>query len=127
MEHAFTGEPLTIWGDGSTVRDFVHVSDVADAMARATLYAGDQAVINIGSGRGHTLLEIVSKVEAATGKTIDLKPEPDRPIDVLVNVLDASLAARELDWRPVKTIEEGLAATALWWRERDEASAGRVR
>jgi len=118
MEHAFTGEPLTIWGDGSTVRDFVHLPDVADALVRATRYKGGHAVINIGSGRGHSLLEIVSKVEATTGRKIDLKLEPDRPIDVLVNILDVSLAAQELDWRPAPTLDEGLAATARWWRER---------
>jgi UDP-glucose 4-epimerase len=115
MEHAFNGQPMTIWGDGSVVRDFVYVDDVAEAIARAVAYGGGHDAINIGAGVGLSLLDVVSRVEAATGRQIRLEIEADRPIDVAVNVLDISAAQIELDWRPATSIEDGLRETAAWW------------
>jgi UDP-glucose 4-epimerase len=115
MEHAFNGQPMTIWGAGSVVRDFVYVDDVADAVALATRYTGSEDAINIGSGVGLSLLQVIEKVESATGRRVRLEIEKDRPIDVPVNVLDVSVAQTELGWRPSTSIEQGLRETAAWW------------
>lgn len=115
MRRAFSGEPMAIWGDGHAVRDFVFVEDVADAFVRAAAYEGPLSVLNIGSGLGYSLLEVARLVETATGRRLQLRFEPNRPIDVKKNVLDIALAVTELGWQPQTPIEAGLAVTADWW------------
>lgn len=118
MRRAYGGEPMTIWGDGETVRDFLFVRDLARAVAEACAYAGDATVMNIGSGLGYTLLEVARLVEGISGRPLQLRFEPNRKIDVARNVLDIGLAHQELGWRPETEIEEGLRLTAEWWARR---------
>ena len=118
MQHSIEGTAMPIWGDGSVVRDFVYVGDVAEAFVAACGYEGPSTVINIGSGAGVTLLDIIRLVETATGRPIRLDFEPDRPIDVRRNVLDIRRAARHLSWTPKVSLESGIAATAGWWLRR---------
>lgn len=118
MQHAFSGEPMHIWGDGSVIRDFLYVDDLAEAIRRSVLYKGQSAAINIGSGVGFSLLEIVRKVEAATDRKICLTFDPSRVIDVASNVLDVSESQRELGWKPSTNLEEGLFLTANWWQSK---------
>ncbi|HEU0220850.1 MAG TPA: NAD-dependent epimerase/dehydratase family protein [Paracoccaceae bacterium] len=118
MRRAFGREPMAIWGDGKAVRDFVYVKDLAEAIVLAGEYAGEAYVLNIGSGLGYSLIEIATMVEEITGRPLKLRFEPQRRIDVAKNVLDISLAFRELGWRPRTAIEAGLAATTEWWAAR---------
>lgn len=120
MERAFSGEPLRIWGDGSVIRDFVYVGNVADAFTRASLYNGTAPVLNVGSGVGYSLLQIIDKVAAATGKKINLEMIHGRQIDAVRNVLDVRAAYSELSWAPSTAIEQGLAATAAWWASKPD-------
>lgn len=115
MSAAIHGTPLTCWGDGSTVRDFIYVKDVADAFVRGCNYKGASQVINIGSGQGRSLVEAIAAVERATGRRIEAHFERGRVFDVPRNVLDSSLAASTLFWTPRHSFEEGLAVTAHWW------------
>lgn len=117
MRHAYSGETLSIWGDGSTVRDFIYVDDLARAIAHAIAYSGDKHVMNIGSGVGQSLLEIIRKIETATGHPVRVVFESSRPIDVAHNVLDIGLSQQELGWSPSTSIDEGLALTAAWWKK----------
>lgn len=123
MRRAYGGEPMTIWGDGRTVRDFLYVRDLARAFAEACAYAGDATVMNIGSGLGYTLLEIARLVERVSGRPLRLCFEPNRKIDVVRNVLDIGLAHQELGWRPATEIEDGMRMTAEWWAKRHIAQA----
>lgn len=117
MEHAFSGSPLHIWGDGSVIRDFIYVGDVADAITAACRYNGYQTEINIGSGIGRSLLEVAKSVEKAADKPLQLVFEPGRNIDVAYNVLDISRASTELDWTPDTDFQKALNKTAQWWRK----------
>ena len=119
MNSAHTGEPLHIWGDGSTVRDYIYVGDLAEAIARAVAYGGDRRVLNVGTGLGHSLLDIARGVEAATGRPLNLTFDPGRSIDVDYNVLDIGAARRELDWVPRTDIAAGLRLTSAWWDRRE--------
>ncbi|MEM9048132.1 MAG: NAD-dependent epimerase/dehydratase family protein [Pseudomonadota bacterium] len=125
MRKAYGGEPMTIWGDGKTVRDFLYVRDLARAVVTACDYVGDATAMNLGSGLGYSLLEVAAMVEKATGRRLKLRFEPNRRIDVAKNVLDISLAFQELGWQPRVAIETGLAQTAEWWSSRQVAQNGR--
>lgn len=116
MQHAMAGTVMPIWGDGTVERDFVHVSDVARAFLLGAIAAQAGPAVNVGSGSGVALNEILRLVEAATGRTIRVNYQSDRPIDVRRNVLDIRRAREELGWTPQVGLEDGLARTAAWWR-----------
>ena len=108
---ASRGIPIEIYGDGSIVRDYLHVSDVARAAIALLDYEGPQRVFNVGSGTGHSLVEIVGAIEQVEGKKVEVRFQPARPFDVPVNVLDVTRAAKELGWRPQVSFGEGLQRT----------------
>jgi len=116
-DHAVKGQPIEIWGDGRTLRDYVHVEDVVAALVRAAAYAGKERLFNIGSGRGVSLLELVEMLRSRISKPLTVQHLPGRECDVAENVLDIGRARRELGWFPAVTLEMGLermigAATA---------------
>jgi UDP-glucose 4-epimerase len=103
------GRRPTIFGDGSQERDYVYAGDVARATLAATQLDG--GVLNISTGRPTTVLELVEAMRRATGRDIDPEHGPERLGDLQRSVLDASLAARELGWRPEVALEDGLRET----------------
>jgi UDP-glucose 4-epimerase len=116
LHRALRGEPIEIWGDGSVTRDYVHVGDVADAFAAALAYDGPEAVFNIGSGQGHSLNDVLDRIEQLLGHPVARRYLPGRAIDVPVNVLATERARRELGWAPKVSLEAGLERTAAWMR-----------
>ena len=108
------GEPIEIWGDGRVVRDYVYVGDVAAALARALDYRGPRRIINVGSGVGRDLNEVVAAIERVIGRPVERRYLPGRKFDVPANVLDIGLARAELGWQPVTAFEEGLSRTLRW-------------
>jgi UDP-glucose 4-epimerase len=102
------GRQPTIFGDGSQERDYVYVGDVARATLAATSLDG--GVLNISTGVPTSVLELVDAMRSATGREIDPEHGPERLGDLQRSVLDPSLAARELDWRPEVSLEDGLRA-----------------
>ncbi len=102
------GDPIEIWGDGSVVRDYVHVEDVVKAIVMAAEYDGPYKVFNVGSGRGHSLLELVSIIGKASGKSVEVLFSESRPVDVPVNVLDINRAEKELGWHPTADLEQNI-------------------
>lgn len=116
IHHALKNIPLEIWGDGSTMRDYIHISDVAEAFVKAIGYSGPQSVFNISSGYGTSLNELISTLEQVLGKSIERRYLPARPFDVPVNVLCNHLAREELKWVPSISMRDGLSRTAEWIR-----------
>jgi len=102
----------TIFGDGSQSRDYVYVGDVADAMLRALEPNG--GVYNVGTGVETSVVALYDAIRTAAG--IDREPTfaPARLGELQRSVLDASLAERELGWRPRQSLGEGLAETWAW-------------
>lgn len=117
LRRAMRGLPIDIWGDGSVTRDFIYISDVADAFTKALDYAGDQAVFNISSGVGTNLNELIALLEDVLGISVTRRYLNGRPFDVPVNVLANDLARRALGWEPRVAMREGLARTVAWMRE----------
>ena len=104
--------------DGTAIRDYVHVADLADAHLRALdqLEQGSVAY-NLGTGRGHSVLEVVRAVERAGGRPVPLRHVGRRPGDPPMLVASSARIAAETGWRPRFTALHDIVATALRWRE----------
>jgi UDP-glucose 4-epimerase len=111
VDEALAGRPLRVMGDGSTVRDYVHVADVATAVLAVLRYRGAHGVFNIGSGIGHSITALIAALERALGARLRVDYAEGRSFDVPYNVLDCGLAQRELGWRARVRLDSGLAAT----------------
>ena len=105
---ALRGEPLQIWGDGSTVRDFLYISDVVEALLAAARYQGEERMFNVGSGEGLSLNQLVALLEAELKKPLTVEYLPSREFDVPTNVLCIERARRCLGWSPKVPVSEGL-------------------
>jgi UDP-glucose 4-epimerase len=113
---ALRGEPIEIWGDGSVVRDYIYIEDVAEALMASLAYSGNERVLNIGSGIGTSLLDIAIKIEQSLGVHSQRRFRAGRPADVPVNVLDCMLAQEELGWQSRTSLDIGLRSTVEWLR-----------
>ena len=102
----------TIFGDGRQTRDYVYVGDVARALLLALDHDG--GVFNVGTGAETSVLELYDAIQAAAGTARAPAFAPARLGELERSVLDASLAAAELGWRPELPLAEGLAATWAW-------------
>lgn len=117
LERVLNGRPFEIWGDGSVVRDYIFISDVVDALIAGAREREGCKVFNIGTGRGTSLNELVDLVEAATGCRAQRMYAPGRVFDIRENVLDTTLASKELGWTATVSLEEGLRRTLEWRQE----------
>ena len=116
INNALINKPIEIWGDGSVIRDYVHVSDVAEAFAKALNYDGAHSIFNISAGTGTSLNTLIQKIESALGITVVRRYLERRSIDLPVNILDNRLASSELNWKPVVELTDGIRRTARWMR-----------
>ncbi len=103
------GQPITVWGDGSVIRDYVYAGDVASALIKAMESDRSEGIYNIGSGKGHSLNQVIRIIEAATGRKARVSYQKARTVDVPVNVLNIRRAREELKWSPQKNLSEGIA------------------
>ena len=113
---ALRREPIEVWGDGTVVRDFLYAGDVGAAFAAAAVHEGEARVFNIGGGVGVSVNEIIGALEGLLGYSVERRNLPGRPFDPPVNVLDTSLARRELEWEPKVGFQEGLNRLVHWLR-----------
>jgi UDP-glucose 4-epimerase len=104
-------KPIVIWGDGSVVRDYVYVEDVAQAFRLAAEYAGDQRVFNIGSGMGMSINQLITEIQAVVQRPCRVEYAEARSFDVPQIYLDISRARNDLKWNPKVTLREGLRLT----------------
>lgn len=118
---ALRGDKIEIWGDGSVVRDYVHIDDVVSALLLATQYRGPEKIFNIGSGMGIDLNHLLDAIERVLGHQTKRSYLPGRPFDVPASVLCIERAKRHLGWHPKVPFELGLTRFAKWLREHGEA------
>lgn len=119
--HALRKEELVIFGDGSAVRDYVEVSDVAAALVRAGGYRGPARLFNIGSGEGQTLRDLLGILEPLLPWPVLVRYAPAPVPEVPASVLDVGRAARVLKWRPAVGLKDGLVRACQWARTAAEA------
>jgi len=125
------GPELQVFGsdyptpDGTCVRDYIHVNDLADAHVRALQHlerAGDEEsggplAINLGTGCGHSVLEVIRAAESATGRPVRRKIVPRRPGDPPILVADPSKAQRVLGWTAQHNLASIVSSAWAWMQK----------
>ena len=118
-------EKLTVFGndydtpDGSCIRDYIHVVDLADAHVKALTFLSQQSpnfydVFNVGTGRGNTVLEVIHAFEAVTGLKLPYEIGPRRAGDVVKTWADTSKINQVLGWRAPHTLEDCMRDSWRW-------------
>lgn len=106
--------------DGTCIRDYIHVSDIAHAHTLALKYITDHPeaekclIYNLGTGEGITVLEAIKAFEKVSGKKLNYSIGPIRPGDVIAVYADNALAAKELGWKPEYTLEDMMSTAWKW-------------
>ncbi len=127
LHAAVTGAPLRVFGtdyptpDGTCVRDYVHVEDLADAHVRALdrLRAGAEgAALNLGTGSGTSVREVLESVERVSGRAVPTIDAPRRPGDPPFLVAAPGRAQSELGWSPAQPGIDAIVASAWRWHSR---------
>lgn len=118
--------PLKIFGtdyptpDGTAIRDYIHVTDIADAHVCALEYLladGESTALNLGTGSGHSVRQVVEAVGALNGDPISTLESPRRPGDPPKLIADPSKAVRLLGWKPRHSSLSEIVETAWRWHE----------
>ncbi len=113
---ALKGETIEIWGDGSVVRDYLHISDVVQAAIRSMSLQTDEKILNIGSGKGSSLIDAIKCIEDSLGLKLNVRYTSARKFDVPINILDISRARNLLRWNPEIDLTTGIRRTATYIR-----------
>ena len=121
--------PLTVFGsdwdtpDGTCIRDYIHVADLAAAHLAAMGYLETHpaGAFNLGSENGHSVMEIIEAIKRVTGRPVNWNPGPRRDGDPARLVADSSLAKRELGWTPRYTDLDELIAHAWQWMQKQDS------
>lgn len=126
-------EQLAVFGDdyntpdGTGVRDYIHVVDLARGHLQALDKLNTQSgcvAYNLGTGRGYSVLEMVKAFEAASGKAVPYKISPRRPGDIACCYADPAFAERELGWVAEKGLDVMMADTWRWQRQNPQGYGG---
>lgn len=110
--------------DGSCIRDFIHVSDLAEAHRAALAYlrdGGASTTLNCGYGRGYSVLETIAAVRRICSRPLPTQTAPRRPGDIMTMVADTARIRATLDWTPRYEDLDTIAAHALAWEEKRAA------
>ena len=116
MNKALNNERIEIWGDGSVVRDFIYIGDLAQMCLKA-FESEVCGIFNVGSGTGQSINEVLGCVKAVAGREMVVNYKPSRGFDINRVVLDISKVALTFTWRPQVSIEDGVSATWKWLNE----------
>ena len=107
--------------DGSCIRDFIHVSDLAQAHRAALSYlrnGGASQTLNCGYGRGYSVLETIEAVRRVSGRNFAVQYAPRRPGDIMTMIADTRRIRSALDWKPQYDDLDTIATHALAWEEK---------
>lgn len=115
LARSLAGEALEIWGDGSVVRDYMHVDDLARLCVTA-MESESCGVFNAGSGEGSSINEIIELIRAATTEVLQVNYREGRAFDVKEVVLDISRAKEEFGWQPEISLSDGIKEQLQWLR-----------
>lgn len=114
LYRAMQGQPIEIWGDGTTRRDYIHAEDIAAAFSRVLTYKGSVSTFNVSTGIGTSLNELLELIEEILGQRVQRTYLPRRPFDVGVSVLSNVLIRDELNWAPKVPLRDGIERMADW-------------
>jgi UDP-arabinose 4-epimerase len=115
--------------DGTAIRDYIHVTDIADAHVKALQYLsgqGESTALNLGTGAGHSVSEVVAAVERAGGQPVKVLKCARRPGDPAVLVADGARAKQILGWQPRYSGLDSIVESAWRWHTRPEQLSERA-
>lgn len=102
---------ITIWGDGSIVRDYIYVQDLVKGIYRASVTPASHRVFNMGSGTGVSLRQLITIIDEVTGCKSNVEYMPKRTFDIPEIYLDIGRAKDELGWQPTTRLQDGIIHT----------------
>ncbi len=126
LRRILAGEPIEIWGDGSVVRDYFEVGDLAELCIRAGTSRSEGAY-NAGSGYGLSVNEIIEAIRKVTGSVFEIVYKPGRPVDVPCSVLDCSRAKSDFGWECKTGFDAGLRNAWNWLNTQARTASDAVR
>ncbi len=113
FQRIIAGDEIRIWGDGSSVRDYLYINDLVSCVVQG-INKDLAGVYNVGSGQGVSLREVLSLIEEISGISANVKYLAPRGFDVKKVVLDISKARNALDWEPLVSLREGCEQYWRW-------------
>ena len=111
MGRIAAGQPIEVWGDGESVKDYVFIGDLVDGIYRAATLNTRSKVFNLGSGIGLSVNELVRLIGEVVGREVTVLRSSEDIFDVSRIYLDTTRAKRELDWQPTTPMQAGLEQT----------------
>jgi UDP-glucose 4-epimerase len=123
LDRIARGMPVSVFGDGLALRDYVLVGDVADIVARIVEQRIAVGTVNVGSGEGHTLLEVVDAITQSVGAPATVDHRPKRGFDVRSVVLDISRLVSLMSYTPTE-FHRGVALTVADYVQRRQLQGG---
>ena len=114
--------------DGTCVRDYIHVNDLAEAHVLALRHLGsgkDSVALNLGTGRGYSVQEILAKVKEVTGRAVPVRIVARRPGDPPALVADPSRAEELLGWKATRSLDDIISTAWNWmgrWQRRNRSA-----
>ncbi|EOS29456.1 hypothetical protein C807_02842 [Lachnospiraceae bacterium 28-4] len=112
---AMKNEELLVYGDGSVIRDYIYIEDAVAAILNIVDYIGEFKVFNVGSGKGHSVNEVISIIEKVLKKKVTVEYQENRKSDVPVNILDIARYEQCFGKLSGLTLEEGIAKTLQYF------------
>lgn len=117
----FEGDPITVYGDGTTSRDYTYIDDILDGLMAAIDYEGsDYEIINLGNHRAVKLQEMIETIEKVSGKKAVINRLPEQAGDVPQTYADISKAKELLGYDPKTGFEEGVDKFIKWFDENSD-------
>lgn len=110
-----TNQPIEIWGDGSIVRDYFYVQDLA-VLTKLALFSPENGVFNAGSGIGLSLNELIKIIEAVVDRSSKIIYMEQRKLDVPSIVLNCAAAHKKFGWRSNTSLQAGIEEYIRWYR-----------
>ncbi len=114
IAQAMDNEEITVWGDGNVVRDFIHISDLAQGLAALAIAPATRLTrpfLNIGTGHGTSIRTLLAQIEFSLGKCLSVSYGSPRSLDLPTNILDPTQARLSLGWSASLTMEQGIERT----------------
>ncbi|MCB0727703.1 MAG: NAD-dependent epimerase/dehydratase family protein [Ignavibacteriae bacterium] len=111
MNNAIEDRQINIWGDGEVVRDYIYIKDAVKVLADSLKVSSDSRVLNLSSGTGFSLNQIIELIKEISGKEIKVEYQKGRSIDVPVSILDNTKVREIFKWSPETEIKEGMRKT----------------
>ena len=114
-------ESISIWGTGTSRREFLHSDDLADAVLFLMENYDDSEIVNVGCGKDQTIKELAETIQEVVGYTGHLKFDSTRPDGTPQKILDIS-KINSLGWKPTISLREGLEQVYQWYAEQNHSS-----